>query len=125
MLFWNGAWDEYGSGTKYETVKEGLKSTRTSYQWNAEKKEWNVTDILTIINNEAKRSLSEERYAYNPNDGTIIYGEKETNVYDTYNRLISTVAEEYTNGKFEYSYKEEYTYCYLLILLLSGKTVNG
>lgn len=110
MLFWNGAWDEYGSGTKYETVKEGLKSTRTSYQWNAEKKEWNVTDILTIINNEAKRSLSEERYAYNPNDGTIIYGEKETNVYDTYNRLISTVAEEYTNGKFEYSYKEEYTY---------------
>lgn len=109
ILEWEGAWDEYGGGTKYETIKEGLRSTRTSYQWDSDKKDWWITETLTILQNEAKRSLSEERYAYNP-DGTITYGEKETNVYDAYNRLISTVAEEYRNGKFEYSYKEEYTY---------------
>ncbi len=109
MLYWNGSWGEYGSGTKYETIKEGLKNTRTSYQWDPDKNDWWMTETLTILHNEAKRSLSEERLAYNP-DGSIIHGEKETNVYDAYNRLISTVAEEYTNGKFEYSYKEEYTY---------------
>ena len=109
MLYWNGSWGEYGSGTKYETIKEGLKNTRTSYQWDPDKNDWWMTETLTILHNEAKRSLSEERLAYNP-DGSIIHGEKETNVYDAYNRLISTVAEEYTNGKFEYSYKDEYTY---------------
>ena len=108
-LFWNGSWGEHGSGTKYETIKEGLKNTRTSYQWDSNKNDWWMTETLTILHNEAKRSLSEERYAYNP-DGSIIHGEKETNVYDAYNRLTSTVVEEYTNGKFEYSYKEEYTY---------------
>ena len=109
MLYWNGSWGEYGSGTKYETIKEGLKNTRTSYQWDPDKNDWWMTETLTILHNEAKRSLFEERLAYNP-DGSIIHGEKETNVYDAYNRLISTVAEEYTNGKFEYSYKDEYTY---------------
>lgn len=37
MLYWNGSWGEYGSGTKYETIKEGLKNTRTSYQWDPDK----------------------------------------------------------------------------------------
>lgn len=109
MLHWNGSWGEYGNGTKYETVKEGLKNTRTSYQWNSDKNDWWMTETLTILHNEAKRSLSEERFAYNP-DGNIIHGEKQTNVYDAYNRLTSTVSQEYENGAFENSYKEEYTY---------------
>lgn len=109
MLHWSGLWNEYGNGTKYETVKEGLKNTRTSYQWSSDKKDWRITDVLTILRNEAKRNLSEERFAYNP-DGSIIHGEKQTNVYDAYNRLISTVAQEHKNGVFENSHKEEYTY---------------
>lgn len=108
-LFWNGSWNEYGNGTKYETVKEGLKTTRTSYQWNSDKKDWWITEIRTTLHNETKRSLSEERFAYDP-DGSITYGEKEINAYDANNRLISTVAQEYENGEFENSYKEVYTY---------------
>lgn len=109
MLYWGGSWGEYGDGTKYETIKEGLKNTRTSYQWDSNKNDWWMTETLTIHRNEAKRSLSEERIVYNL-DGTITYGDREKNEYDAYNRIIFTLAEEYTNGKFENSYKEEYTY---------------
>lgn len=108
-LYWSGAWGNYGSGSKEVIENENLKSTTKQYYWDSDKMDWYISETQTILYNESKRELSKETISYEL-DGSVNWGERETNTYDAYNRTTFTLFEEYANGKFEYAFKDLYTY---------------
>lgn len=108
-LYWNGTWGDYGSGTKEVIENENLKSTTKRYRWDSDKMGWYISEARTILYNDSKRELSKETIVYKL-DGSVNWGERETNTYDAYNRIITTLFEEYTNGIFEYTFKDTYSY---------------
>lgn len=101
-LHWNNSY-----GNKTETTINGLETIRNSYSWSVEVPEWTLDRKETTIRNENGRSTLEERISYY---NGVMNGEKVTFGYDSYNRTISWMLQEYKNDVPVNRAKEEYTY---------------
>ena len=104
-LYWQNNY-----GHKSETITDGLVVTDKGYECSSDPEIWLLSDEERTEMNQQGRKVFCESKEYDTENGTVQWGDRERNTYDSFQRVTSSIRESISDGEFVNTEKLEYTY---------------